>query len=194
MENYIINEKYKIIRQIGKGTFGQVCLAQDIHNDNKVALKFISNCINNKDNIKSIFNEFNIQKLFTNCEYIVKVHDCLKHNNENIVVMEYCNLGNLFDYLKISKLDLNQLFEIFKSIVMGIKEIHEKNIIHRDIKSMNIFVSEINSKIKVKIGDFGSAKQMGYKVFANTIIGTPYYLSPEICEGKSYTKKLIFGV
>ena len=62
--------------------------------------------------------------------------------------------------------------------MLGLRELHKKKILHRDIKAMNIFLT---SNREVRIGDLGVARTLTGD-FANTVVGTPYYLSPEMCE------------
>lgn len=70
---------------------------------------------------------------------------------------------------------------------MGLQHIHQKKVLHRDLKSQNIFLTSTN---QVKIGDFGISKVLeNTSDFAKTSLGTPYYLSPEICMGQKYDYK-----
>ncbi len=70
---------------------------------------------------------------------------------------------------------------------MAIKHIHDKRILHRDLKSQNVFLTE---KGEIKLGDFGIAKCLKNTVeVAKTIVGTPYYFSPEIIQNKPYSFK-----
>jgi NIMA (never in mitosis gene a)-related kinase 1/4/5 len=70
---------------------------------------------------------------------------------------------------------------------LAVKHCHDKKTIHRDLKSQNIFMTK--NKI-IKLGDFGIAKVLSsLREKVKTIIGTPYYLAPEIIEGKSYNFK-----
>lgn len=72
-------------------------------------------------------------------------------------------------------------------ICLALKHIHDRKILHRDLKTQNIFLTLNNT---VKLGDFGVARDLGHTLAkARTQIGTPYYLSPEICRGKSYNHK-----
>jgi len=74
--------------------------------------------------------------------------------------------------------------EWFCQILLAIRDIHAKNIIHRDIKSQNVFLTKTGL---VKVGDFGVSTQTS--CCANTIVGTPFYLSPEIINGTEYDSK-----
>jgi NIMA (never in mitosis gene a)-related kinase len=70
---------------------------------------------------------------------------------------------------------------------MGLRHIHNRKVLHRDLKSQNIFLTKSN---QVKIGDFGISKVLENTMdFAKTSLGTPYYLSPEICMGQKYDYK-----
>jgi len=73
------------------------------------------------------------------------------------------------------------------SLARGLHHIHQLKVLHRDIKSENIFLDAAGN---AKIGDLGVAKVMSSQVdFAKTLVGTPYYLSPELCENKPYNHK-----
>jgi len=75
----------------------------------------------------------------------------------------------------------------FTQICLAIKHIHDRKILHRDLKSQNIFLTDNNF---VKLGDFGIARVLNKtSELASTIVGTPYYLSPEIIENKPYNFK-----
>ena len=107
------------------------------------------------------------------------------------IVTEYADGGDLGE--KIKKQPKKELFsesvilDYFTQICLSIQHIHEKHILHRDLKSQNIFLTKNNL---VKLGDFGIAKclQNTYQK-AKTMVGTPYYLSPEIVQGKPYSFK-----
>ena len=107
------------------------------------------------------------------------------------IVMEYCDGGDI--YQKIQKqrglpLQEKQILDWFIQLCLALKHIHGKKILHRDIKSSNIFLS--NNQKTVKLGDFGIAKVLNTTTeLAKTCIGTPYYLSPEICEHRPYNNK-----
>jgi len=73
--------------------------------------------------------------------------------------------------------------QYFTQITLALHYIHAKKILHRDLKSANIFLNR--KRTIVKLGDFGISKELSSRDIASTVIGTPHYLSPEICEGRA---------
>ena len=109
--------------------------------------------------------------------------------------MEYCDCGDLCSFLnRIKKqrkseeyfLEIDFVWKLFIQMSIGLYYIHSKKIIHRDIKTLNIFLTK---KLDAKIGDLGVAKILENTNHAMTFIGTPYYVSPEMCRNKPYNEK-----
>ena len=106
--------------------------------------------------------------------------------------MEYADAGDLSMVVKRQRelkqyLPESDILSWFVQIALGLQYIHKKNILHRDLKTQNIFVT---SKKLVKIGDFGISKWLSHTLdLATTAIGTPHYLSPEICRRQPYSHK-----
>lgn len=81
----------------------------------------------------------------------------------------------------------HEVLDLFVQVCLALKHLHDRKIIHRDIKPENIFLSGTNV---VKLGDFGVATVLSHTLAsAETLTGTPYYTSPEICLGKRYNSK-----
>lgn len=101
------------------------------------------------------------------------------------IIMDYADGGDLASAIARRKEKQNpfterEVMNIFVQICLALRHIHAQNILHRDLKSGNVFLT---SKGLVKLGDFGIAKTLdGTDDCAQTQIGTPYYLSPEVCE------------
>jgi len=76
---------------------------------------------------------------------------------------------------------------LFVQMVLSLQNIHSMNILHRDLKTQNIMLDRRHRVVKV--GDFGISKVLSSKSRANTVVGTPCYISPELCEGKPYNQK-----
>lgn len=105
------------------------------------------------------------------------------------IVMEFCDSGDLSNYLKMQNkkpLKEDKIWKFFIEICIGLEYIHKNKILHRDIKTLNIFM---NKNDEIKIGDLGVAKMLTSNEFAQTMVGTPFYLSPELCEEKPYNEK-----
>ncbi|XP_071304434.1 serine/threonine-protein kinase Nek5 isoform X3 [Agelaius tricolor] len=122
---------------------------------------------------------------------IVTFYASLQEENKLYIVMEYCDGGDLMKRINMQHgvlFDEDQILSWFVQISLGLKHIHDKKILHRDVKAQNVFLRN-NGKV-AKLGDFGIARQLNSTTeFAHTCVGTPYYLSPEICENRPYNNK-----
>ena len=145
---------------------------------------------------KQIYNEASIMKKLFHPN-VISFKDVFKDTKLDYfyIVMEYANDGDLSKKIKAQKQKIfgekyfseEKIMQYFYQICRGLQYIHSKNIIHRDIKSQNIFLMKNG---KLKIGDFGIAKALTEtKNNASTVIGTPYYFSPEIINGEPYNYK-----
>jgi NIMA (never in mitosis gene a)-related kinase len=181
---------YKIIKQIGKGSYGIVYLCQNQKNKELCVVKSIDlSSLNEKEKEETINESKILQKL--DHQNIIKFIDFFINKEKKTlnIVTEYADGGDLSEKInKQPKKNLfpeNEILDYFTQICLALKHIHDKKIIHRDLKSQNIFLTK---KGLVKIGDFGVAKnlQNTWKK-ASTMIGTPYYLSPEIVLNKPYS-------
>ena len=182
--------EYIIQKTLGKGSYGIVYKVQkqntnEIYVLKKIPLKGLS-----EKEISEVRQEAKILSSI-NSDFVVKYFDSFEENNNINIVMEYCDKGDLNDFI-LRKKEENKLIEeaiiwnLFIKITIGLAHIHKMKILHRDLKTMNIFLKD---EFQVKIGDLGVAKILLKNSFAKTLIGTPYYLSPEICEEKPYNDK-----
>jgi NIMA (never in mitosis gene a)-related kinase len=129
-------------------------------------------------------NEVKIMKNI-NSPYIVKYFQSFIEKEKLYICMEYCSGGDLAQYMKgqMGKpLPEEIVWRFAIQIMLGLRDLHRKKILHRDIKTMNVFLT---TNKQVRIGDLGVARTLTGD-FANTVVGTPYYLSPEMCEEKPY--------
>ena len=79
------------------------------------------------------------------------------------------------------------IWKFFIEMCLGLQYLHANRILHRDIKTINMFLARED---KIKIGDLGVARELNQTAnMAHTVVGTPYYLSPELCEEKPYNNK-----
>jgi len=146
--------------------------------------------LKDKDNQQMLITEIGIMKT-SNHRNIVTFYDCFLLGKELWVVMEFCDGGCLTDILdEYATVPLNerQIAYCCRETLLGLCYIHDGNRIHRDIKSDNLLLT---TKGEIKISDFGYAAQLGEaKSKRNTIVGTPYWMAPELIRGQDYTNKV----
>ena len=181
---------YIIKQTLGKGTYGIVYKVQKINTNSVYVIKQIPLSGLSEKERNEVEQEAKILHSI-NSNYVVKYYDSFKENDNLNIVMEYCDGGDLNDFLIEKKkfgqsLEESLIWKIFIKITIGLADIHKLKILHRDLKTLNIFLKQ---NLDIKIGDLGVAKVLSKNNFARTVIGTPYYLSPEICEEKPYNDK-----
>ena len=183
-------KNYTIIKELGKGTYGVVYKAKKNNDNNIYVIKQISLEGLNQSHKKEVKLESKILKSIQS-KYVVKYYDSFEEDNKLNIVMEFCECGDLNEFIEMQKkskhlLKEDIIWKFFIKITLGLADIHKLKILHRDLKSLNIFLKQEND---VRVGDLGVAKVLNNTFFAKTFIGTPYYLSPEICENKPYNDK-----
>ena len=167
-------------RRIGQGAFGKVNLGLNVLTGRVVAIKSFKKTKEAKhnSNMNKILYETGLMKRF-NHPNITKILEVFHDEEYMLIIMEYINGGNLFNFVKKRrKLSEKTAKFLFRQIILGIKHIHSQNIVHRDIKLENIIIDLNNN---VKICDFGIGKVINS---ADELLydkcGTPMYMAPEI--------------
>ena len=124
------------------------------------------------------FNEAKVLSIL-NHPNIISYYDSFEFNGDLYIEMEYADAGTLAQFLSHLSAPLNEfeILLIFRQIVCAISYLHRNNILHRDIKTANIF---LNKEGYIKMGDFGISKMLTTRGEAQSVVGTPYYISPEI--------------
>ncbi|KAB1267921.1 Serine/threonine-protein kinase Nek5 [Camelus dromedarius] len=183
-------DKYDVIKAIGEGAFGKAYLAKGKSDSKLCVIKEISFA-------KMPIQEKEASKkeviLLAKMKHpnIVTFFSSFQEDNRLFIVMEYCDGGDLMKRIKRQRGVLfreDQILSWFVQISLGLKHIHDRKILHRDIKAQNIFLSK--NGMVAKLGDFGIARVLNNTMeLARTCVGTPYYLSPEICQNKPYNNK-----
>ncbi|XP_045408482.1 serine/threonine-protein kinase Nek1 isoform X4 [Lemur catta] len=182
-------EKYVRLQKIGEGSFGKAVLVKSTEDGRQYVIKEI-----NISRMSSKEREESRREVavLANMKHpnIVQYKESFEENGSLYIVMDYCEGGDLFKRINAQKGILfqeDQILDWFVQICLALKHVHDRKILHRDIKSQNIFLTKDGT---VQLGDFGIARVLNSTVeLARTCIGTPYYLSPEICENKPYNNK-----
>uniref|UniRef100_A0A914W2G2 non-specific serine/threonine protein kinase n=1 Tax=Plectus sambesii TaxID=2011161 RepID=A0A914W2G2_9BILA len=196
---------FSIVSQIGAGSYGIVLLAQTTNaSQDRFVLKQIDLRKLSQKEKTLAFEEATILSQVGGHPNIVTFHRSFQDNHHLIMVMDYCDKGDLYgavqkqlNYNRKHGLKLNsydyryfpeaQIWDWFMQICLAVRYLHNRHILHRDLKLQNIFLT---SDGLIKVGDFGIAKILNGAVdMTRTCIGTPFYLSPEICENKPYDTK-----
>ena len=184
MEKIAPLSDYEIKDIIGIGNFGEVKLGINKETKEKVAIKIIDKDKMIKcNNIERIKREFKIIKELDHLN-IIKTYSIRDDPKKFYIIMEYCEKGELFKYIiKNKKLKENEAAFFFYQIINGIEYIHNKNIVHRDMKPENLLITENNI---IKIIDFGLSNYFYNNNLLSTLCGSPSYSSPELLSGEKY--------
>jgi len=179
---------FQMIEKAGQGASGTVYLARSLMRNNiKVAIKQMD--LNAQPRKELIVNEILVMKDSQHLN-IVNFLEAFLKNQELWVVMEFMEGGSLTDVIENNdnQLQEDQISLICFEVTKGLKFLHNKKIIHRDIKSDNVLLDLYGN---VKITDFGfCAKLTAQKNKRATMVGTPYWMAPEVVKTKEYDEKV----
>jgi len=183
MPGITVAGRYKLLQELGRGGMGVVYKAKDTKLKREVALKFISPQILAGREEKGRFIREARAAAALSHPHICTVHEIDEHEGISFISMEFVEGKNLRDKVRSQPLKLADALDISIQVAEGLQQAHAKGIVHRDIKSANIMVSD---KGRAKIMDFGLAKPAeGTQVTREgTTMGTVAYMSPEQAYGE----------
>lgn len=194
-----IRTVYKFEKLLGGGHFGTVRLAHRI-SDPHVAKYAVKSILkeNIKKDVKLLEEELAI---LTEVDHpnIIKFHETYIDYRYVHIVMELCEGGELFEKIvEMHRFTEIQAADLMKKILSAVKHLHEHGICHRDLKPENFLFSDRGPEAEIKLIDFGLSKRFGPNALAghdpllgsacmedkmHTIVGTPYYVAPEVLMG-----------
>ena len=199
-------EKYTIVQEIGKGTYGSVYKIKKKGAEQSPEKFYCWKEINyghlsDKERAQ-IVSEINCLSKLSHNNIVKYVEEIVLRDQKKIyIVMEYCENGDMAQLIKKCKAEKDfvaedVIWKIFMQILLALRECHYRGIkgskiLHRDLKPSNIFFDSNNN---VKLGDFGLSRIIKTeaeesKCLAQTNVGTPYYMSPEQIKEDSYDEK-----
>jgi serine/threonine-protein kinase len=188
----VIAERYRLERKLGEGAMGAVWLGRHVSLENPVALKLIHAETAQNPQARARFEREAVIAAKIRSAHVVRVIDHGHHRELPFLVMEYLEGESLRDRLgSRTRLGLAATAHIVKHVCRALSAAHDVGLVHRDIKPENLFiVSADDGEEIVKVLDFGVAKvtdDLGAVTVAptrtGTLIGTPYYVSPEQARG-----------
>ncbi|CAF0793378.1 unnamed protein product [Adineta steineri] len=175
--------KYRFSKTIGKGNFAKVKLARHLPTGREVAIKIIDKAQLNPTSLQKLFREVKIMKGLDHPN-IVKLFEVIETEKTLYLVMEYASGGEVFDYLVAhGRMKEKEARSKFRQIVSAVQYLHQKHIVHRDLKAENLL---LDAELNIKIADFGFSNEFipGNKL--DTFCGSPPYAAPELFQGKKY--------
>lgn len=188
MQGMILADRYECLKRIGSGGMGDVYKAHDRRLDRIVAIKVLKSEYNEDENFIRKFRRESLAAASISHPNIVSIYDVGMETvgDEDVyyIVMEYIDGKTLKELIKEEgMLSQNQALNYLIQIAEALKIAHNKNIIHRDIKSQNIMVTRDN---RVKVTDFGIARMAGNATVTvtNAVMGSVHYFSPEQARGQ----------
>uniref|UniRef100_A0A8C3CS42 Serine/threonine-protein kinase Nek4 n=1 Tax=Cairina moschata TaxID=8855 RepID=A0A8C3CS42_CAIMO len=181
---------YCFLRAVGKGSYGEVSLVRHRHDSKQYVIKKLNLKNASIRERKAAEQEAQLLSQLKHPNIVAYRESWQGEDGLLYIVMGFCEGGDLYHKLKEQKgklLPESQVVEWFVQIAMALQYLHEKHILHRDLKTQNVFLTRTNI---IKVGDLGIARVLENQYdMASTLIGTPYYMSPELFSNKPYNCK-----
>lgn len=170
-------DRFRVVRVLGKGAFGTVFLAEDVKYDNEIiAIKFVDAPSNgNKYIQREIENHRKLRH-----PHVIEFRRMFSLPGKLAIVMEYANGGNLFNYIRSKhRVEESLARWFFQQLMVAVDYCHRKGVANRDIKLENILLSEGEYLPILKLCDFGYSKDDVHSV-ARSMVGSVDYMAPEV--------------
>ena len=188
-----IAEEFVVEALLGKGSYGSAYRARRIRDGMVCAVKRV--CMDGMaaDDLRDTLNEVKVLQSLHH-PFVIEMQSCFLTSKHLNIVMPLADCGDLSSFIKSLKgaaMAEAEVLLLFTQICCALKHVHDRKILHRDIKSANILLcTGLRGNLEAKLADFGIARVLhGTMELASTAVGTPYYMSPELCKNESYDAK-----
>ncbi|KAI7731836.1 hypothetical protein M8C21_011211 [Ambrosia artemisiifolia] len=187
-----MNKDYVLGEELGRGRFGVVYRCFSTVSGDSFACKSIDKrLLTNPIYRECIHKEPKTLQLLNRNPNITQVHGVYEDDNYLHIVMDLCESPDLFDRISNHGRVFSEMeaCSVFSQLMLAISYCHRLGIAHRDIKPENVL---FNSSGKLKLADFGLAEWFGMNAggMMTGVVGTPYYVAPEILSGRVYNEKV----
>ena len=174
------SEVYKVGKLLGKGTYGDVREATHKLTGQERAVKIFRKDLETQESYLKVKNEISILRKI-NHPIIIKIFEYFEDDKKVYIVLEKCEGGELFEEIFKNKyLRSNTAAIICKQLFSAIAYMHENMIIHRDLKPENILLDEKEDFLNLKLIDFGSATHFTPNKKLTDLVGSAFYIAPEV--------------
>jgi NIMA (never in mitosis gene a)-related kinase len=181
---------FSVIKQLGQGSYGTVYKVKRLSDGKNYALKTVNLTSLSQRHREDSVNEIRIMASVVS-PFIIGFYESMVQDRRLCIITEYAKLGDLAHLISRRKQNKrpfkeDAIWRFMLQALEGLRVLHERGIIHRDLKSANVLVAAPDL---FKIGDLGISTVLQQRELAKTQIGTPMYLAPEVWKKKPYNEK-----
>ena len=181
-----LTDKYEIIREIGSGGFSRCLLVKNKTTKVSYACKELLK--KSLSDYEGLMREVNLM-IKLDLSNIIKLYEYYENDKKIYLIMELCTGGELFDRIVENtengiQFTEKQAANLFRQMMNAINYCHKNGIVHRDLKPENLLYLNKDKNSPIKVIDFGMSKRFTPEKFMSEKVGTAYYISPEVLQGK----------
>ncbi|MBB6628156.1 serine/threonine protein kinase [Nocardioides sp. KIGAM211] len=178
--------RYAVRRRIGSGGFATVWLAYDEQLDSPVAVKVLADNWTEDHHVRQRFLEEGRYLRKVESPHVVSVYDAGElEDGRPYLVMSYADQGTLADRLEVEGLTPAQAMEVVRQVGAGLHALHQRGILHRDVKPANVLFRTVDGEVRAMVGDLGLGKALDMSSRLTMIAGTPSFVAPEQAQGEA---------
>lgn len=183
----ILENKYRLLNEIGRGAMGTVFLAEDMSLRRRVAIKFLLPELDASADCAIRFKQEAVGMASVRHNNVAQIYSYAEHGGNLYFVMEYLDgetIENLVDAHNRRGffIPLSDAMDMLVQAAQGLSAVHRAGVVHRDIKPANIMLTDDGRRTVIM--DFGLVRNVEIEREMRSLVGTPAYMAPEIAEGR----------